>query len=708
MQQTNKTVQKKRFQVEGLDCAGCALHLQEAVAKLPGVQDAKVNFTAEKLQVVYDQATIEVEEIMEAGKRLGYKIVREAAEVAPDREQKWWKNPQYIGVFTCGLLAALAMLCSWLKATELAEGLNLAAIVIGGYPVGKNGLLRLTKGIVDADLLMLVAAIGAVAIGEWSEGAAVVFLFLLGEALEAHTMEKTRRSIRSLMTLAPSEAWLKEAAGEKKVPASEVEVGSLIIVKPGERIPLDGVVMEGISAVNQAPITGESMPVEKVNGDPLYAGTINGQGLLEMQVTKAADDSTLAVIMRRVEEAQAEKAPVEQLIDRFARYYTPLVVLLAALIAAVPPLLFQQEFTPWFYRALVLLVISCPCALVISTPVSIVAAVGNASRQGILIKNGGLLELFNKIKVLAFDKTGTLTVGHPAVTDMKTFSAASETELLALAAAVERFSEHPIAKAIIDRAAGLTLPPATEFSALPGRGAQATLADGQKIYVGSRRLFTDLGLDSGSAAEIVSEWETAGKTVLMVGTADLLYGAVAVADQVREVSRDAVLALKEQGDVKAFLLTGDHAQAAAVVASQTAVDHYYSDLLPDDKVKIVRELAGQYGKVAMIGDGINDTPALAAADIGVAMGAAGSDAALEVADIALLSDDLNKLSYLQQLSRKTMRVIRENIGFSLAVKALFLLGACLGVVNLWLAIFADTGAALLVTLNGMRLLRAIK
>lgn len=492
-----------------------------------------------------------------------------------------------------------------------------------------------------------------------------------------------------------------------RLPVEEIAVGEVIIVRPGERIAMDGVIRSGASAINEATITGESIPVEKSEGDRVYAGTLLAHGALEITVTRSADESTIARITHLVEEAQAAKAPAQQFVDVFASYYTPLVLIAAAGVMLVPWLLFEQPFAPWFYNGLVLLVISCPCALVISTPVSIVAAIGNASRHGVLIKGGAYLEQMGAIRAIAFDKTGTLTQGRPLVTDIIPGAGYSETEVLRTAAAVEKWSEHPLAKAIVERTGGMAgLPASTRFKALVGRGAQAEI-DGRTVFIGNLRLFEERGIEIAEFRQTLGELEQGGKTVMLLGEGDRILGMIAVADAIREDSRQTVQDLHKAGIQHVTMLTGDNNRVAAAIAGKIDLDAFDSDLLPEDKVAAIKRIAEQFDKVVMVGDGVNDAPALATASIGVAMGVAGSDVALDTADIALMTDDLGKLSYLVRLSRKTMAIIRQNIGFSILVKTIFLLSLVLGMANLWLAVLADVGASLLVTLNGMRLMRRI-
>lgn len=695
------------FRLSGLDCADCAAKLEKRIAALAGVQAVTLNFGAGKMTVNH---SIKDQDIIAAVAQAGYQAVtdREAGKAAR-QEVVWWRKPRMLATLASGLLVALAMALEWAgTGEELLVSCYVLAMLTGGYHVAKSGLYSLRSLTPDTNFLMVIAVIGAAAIGEWSEGATVVFLFSLGNALQAYTLDKTRTSIRALMELAPREALVSRNGEELRLPVEEIAVGDVIQVKPGERIAMDGTVQSGVSTVNQAAITGESMAVEKQAGDLVYAGTVNEQGALTIVVTKLAADSTLAKIMHMVEEAQAEKAPLQQVVDVFAKYYTPAVIVAAVGLTVIPPVFFEQPFALWFYRSLVLLVISCPCALVISTPVSIVSAIGNASRRGVLIKGGAYLEQMGKIRAMAFDKTGTLTVGKPRVTDVASWVDAMQAEdVLIMAAAVEKWSEHPLAEAVVAQAGNKKLPPVTNFKALVGRGAQAELA-GRTVYVGNVRLFEELGFTLADRESYLSQLEQQGKTVMLVGAGQEIYGIIAVADTVRAASADAVAALKAAGVEQVVMLTGDNSRVAKAIAQKTGVDAFYAELLPAGKVTALQQMIGRYGKVAMVGDGINDAPALATASVGVAMGVAGSDSALETADIALMADDLGKLAYVMRLSRKTVAVIKQNISFSLLLKLLFVIGTFLGFVNLWLAVLADTGAALLVTLNGMRLVRELK
>lgn len=699
-----KGFHKTVFSISGMDCGDCAVKLEKRIAKIPGVNSAIFNFGAGKLMVEH---VIADSAIMQAVKQAGYGAIREdKAARQPLAETHWWKNARTLATVSSGVTMTIATVFDWLGIAEgVVVWLYALTAIVGGFHVAKSGLYGLRSLTLDMNFLMTAAIVGAAVIGEWSEGAAVAVLFSFGNTLQTYTMDKTRKSIRSLMELAPPEALVRRGKEEVRLHVEDIVVGDIVIVKPGDRIAMDGIVHNGVSAVNQATITGESIPVEKTTGDTVYAGTVNEHGALEITVTKTAENSTLARISHLVEEAQAQKAPSQQFVDVFAKYYTPLVLVAAAGVMVLPWLVFQQPFAPWFYNGLVLLVISCPCALVISTPVSIVSAIGNASRQGVLIKGGAYLEEMGLIKAIAFDKTGTLTQGRPVVTDI-VVSNGSESDFLAMAAGIEKWSEHPLAQAIVARAKGLKLQPATHFKALVGLGAQGVI-DGQTMYIGNVRLFEDLDHDVGPYREVLADLEQQGKTVMLLGTRNRILGMIAVADTLREDSREAINALHRAGMKHIAMLTGDNDRVAKAIAKELNLDSFYSELLPEDKVAAVKKMAGDYGKLVMVGDGVNDAPSLAVATVGVAMGGAGSDVALETADVVLMTDDLSKLAYVVKLSRKTVNIIKENIAFAISIKIIFLVLLAFGMGNLWLAVLADMGASLLVTFNGMRLLRRL-
>jgi Cd2+/Zn2+-exporting ATPase len=620
-----------------------------------------------------------------------------------------WRRREAIFTGISGALLALGLVLSLLtldptllvlfgRTFALSTVLYLASVLFGAYHFARKGLYALKTLSLGINFLMSLAILGAIVIEEYVEAASLAFLFSLAELLEEFSVERARRSLRELIKLAPREARVRRNGKELLCPIEEIAVGEVCIVKPGERIALDGQVLSGSSFVNQAPITGESVPVEKRPGDEVFAGTINYDGYLEITVTKRAKDTTLARIIHLVEEAEAQKAPSERFVDRFARYYTPGVVLVALLVATVPAIFFGAAFSEWFSRALALLVIACPCALLISTPVSIISAITSAARHGVLIKGGVYLEELGQIQTIVFDKTGTLTTGQLTVTDIIPTDSISPTEVLRIAAALERKSQHPIAQAIVrayeERATGEPLPDAQEFTSLTGQGVQAKL-DGTLYRVGRLQLFNADGLALASQA----------KTVIGVGTPDRLLGLIALADSIRPQAHQTVQRLKDLG-IEVVMVTGDNEATARAVAQQLGITHYHAGALPEQKVHEIEHLRSEYGRVAMVGDGVNDAPALAAASVGIAMGAVGSDAALETAHVALMGDDLSKLPYLIELSRRTRRVIQQNIFFSILTKLTLGLGVFPGYVTLVLAVLVgDMGASLAVTGNALRLAR---
>lgn len=589
----------------------------------------------------------------------------------------------------------------------LAYGLS---ILIGGFSLFKTGIKNLLHLEFDMRTLMTIAVIGAAIIGEWGEGATVVILFAISEVLESYSMDKARQSIRSLMDISPKEAFIRRGNKEFIVAVDDIQIGDLLIVKPGQKIAMDGTVTKGRSSVNQAAITGESVPVSKTVDDEVFAGTLNEEGLLEVKVTKHVDDTTIAKIIHLVEEAQAERAPSQAFVDRFAKYYTPAIIFISLLVAILPPLFFAGDWSKWIYQGLAVLVVGCPCVLVISTPVSIVTAIGNAARNGVLIKGGIHLEEMGAVKAIAFDKTGTLTEGIPVVTDYLPQGNSNANDLLSIIAALENGSQHPLAQAIMKKAKQENVPyqdlTIEDFSSITGKGIKGRV-NNQTYYVGSPNLFDEL-LTNGIPLNLkttITELQNRGKTVMVAGTASEILALLAVADEVRESSKSVIQKLHALGIQKTVMLTGDNKGTANAIGQQVGVLDIHSDLLPQDKLTFMKELRNKYDGVAMVGDGVNDAPALAASTVGIAMGGAGTDTALETADIALMADDLGKLPFTLKLSRKALSIIKQNITFSLGIKLVALLLVIPGWLTLWIAIFADMGATLIVTLNGLRLLR---
>lgn len=689
----------------GLDCADCAAKLEKRIKLIPGVEQVQVNFGASKMRVMHAGP---VAEILTTIEKMGYSGKVDEGR-ASGATASFWKTNQYaIPAVISLVILVIATLAEKLGVpVTYTHAFFAVGIVLGGFLPAKNGFSMLINAHeLDMNILMTIAVIGAAFIGAFEEAATVVFLFSFGNALQGYTMDKTRNSIRALMDLTPSEALVKRNGVEAKLPVDDILIGDIVIVRPGERIAMDGKVAAGFSSVNQAPITGESLPVEKTVGDEVYAGTINERGAMDIQVTRVAKDNTLSRIIEMVEEAQGQRAPSQQFVEKFAKYYTPVVIIGAALVVAIPTLIYGQPFHKWFYEAMAMLLVACPCALLISTPVAIVSAIGSAAKSGVLIKGGMYLEEAGALSVIAFDKTGTLTVGKPQVTDVVSVNGYSESEILAIAAAIESRSEHPLGEAILNhaRAKGLTIPPVVNFEAVLGKGAQGVV-EGKAYHIGNARFFNDKELSIGHIEEEIAAFQNEGKTLMILGDQDRILGLIAVADVLRDNSRQALEDLKKVGITKTIMLTGDNQNTAQAIAARVGVDEFRADLLPEDKVAVMKALLTQYHKVAMVGDGVNDAPAMAISTVGIAMGVAGTDAALETADIALMADDLTKLSYTIKLSRKTLSIIKQNITFALVIKVLILLLVIPGWLTLWLAVLGDMGSSLLVTLNGMRLFR---
>ena len=690
------------FKVEGMDCHEEVAILERRLSRLTGLEALDADVVGQRLRIKYDAAKLSASGIAEAVAQTGMRAWLEH-EQPVEPAGAGWRHQLVIG---SGLFLALGLLMKLFAPSAPAWPCFVLSAVLGGIPVGRRALGSARAGVLDINVLMVVAVVGALVLGEWTEAASVVFLFALAQALETRAMERARGAIRALMELAPADAMVRRGATEQRIPVDDVRVGDVVLVRPGDKIPLDGRVTAGESHVNQAPVTGESLPIEKQRGDDVFAGSINGRGALDIEVTRLRSDSTIARIIHLVERAQAQRAPSQTFVDRFARIYTPIVLALAVLVAVVPPLALDGSWNTWFYRSLVLLVISCPCALVISTPVSIVSALAAAARKGVLIKGGARLEQLAAVQCVAFDKTGTLTRGRLQVVEVIAFTGSSRESVVATAAALEARSEHPIGQAILRHALsqGLTIGSADGFQALPGSGAEAVVG-GAPVLAGSRRLFEQRGIGSGELDAALDRLSNQGRSAVFIARDGIAIGAIGVADQPREAARESLDLLRAQGIRTIAMLTGDHAPAAQALGDLLGIDDVRAELLPGDKADAVAALRKAHGTLAMVGDGVNDAPALATADVGIAMGAAGSAAALETADVALMADELPKISYAVRLSRATARNIRINIGFSLALKSAFLVMAIAGTATLWMAVAADMGASLLVIANALRLLK---
>ena len=718
---------RRAFTVKGLDCAEEVGVLRHAVGPLVGGEDhLGFDVLNGRMIVAEDAARVSDARIQAAVAATGMRANRWRADGEDKGGSDDHRRLQILFTSLSGVALLIGVAVHVWRAGGLVAGLSLfaghggqsvplveaiaygAAIVFGARFVVVKAWYAARRLRPDMNLLMVIAVAGAVVIDQWFEAAAVAFLFALSLALESWSVAKARHAISALLDLAPPTVRvLDEGGGERESPAADAAIGTVFVVKPGERIPLDGQVVAGSGAVNQAPITGESAPVLKEPGAEVFAGTIAEDGALEIASTKIATETMLARIIRLVEEAQDRRARSEQWVESFARLYTPAVIVLAIAVFLAPPLFFGGEWADWFYRALVLLVIACPCALVISTPVSIVAALAASARQGVLVKGGAFIELPARLAAIALDKTGTLTRGEASVVAVMPLNDHSERELLERAAALEARSPHPLARAITEHAAarGVAARPAEDVRVLPGKGVVGRF-NNELFWLGSHRYLVERGQETAEVAERAAALAHDGQTVIVIGNERHVCGLIAAADTVRPEAAEFITALRAAGIAHVVMLTGDNAATATAIARRVGIDEVRAELLPEDKVAAVAALVTQYGTVAMVGDGVNDAPAMARASFGIAMGAIGTDAAIETADIALMTDDLAKLPWLIRHSRRTLRIIRENISFALGVKAIFVVLTFVGYATLWGAIAADVGASLLVVANALRLLRA--
>lgn len=706
-----------------MDCAEEVQVLKAELTPIPGVGDLAFDLLHAKLIIEYDPDQTGPDRLRSAIHRTGMKAAEwEEADSVPVPPTHWQTHGRAIMSSLSGVFLLLGFSVHWahtdlLTALDLREGAAVTtlaaafycmAILTGGWHILPKALITARHLRPDMNLLMTVAVIGAIGIGKWFEAASVAFLFSLSLALEAWSVGRARHSISALMAMVPPKARIlcPHDKKEELVDVGRVAVGTMVIVRPGEKFPLDGRVLHGTTHVNESPITGESMPVAKETGSEVFAGTINGDGAIEFESTKPARDTTLARIVKLVGAAQSRRSPSEQFVEVFARYYTPAILALAVAVALLPPSMAGQSWSAWFYSALALLVIGCPCSLVISTPISIVAALAGAARHGVLVKGGLYMEEPAKIKALAFDKTGTLTEGRPQVVRTVPLNGHTESELLSIAASIESRSEHHLARAIVQAAQERDLPvnPAAQYQALPGKGATAHL-NGDAYWVGSHRYLSERGMETEALMKQVNDLSVPGVSVVTLGNDEHVCGLIAVADRVRSHAAEAVESLRNAGIGHLVMLTGDNRQTAAAVARDLRMDEVHAELLPEDKVAAVEKLVAVHGHVAMVGDGVNDAPAMARASLGIAMGAAGTDVALETADIALMTGDLTRLPWLVRHSRRCVKIIRQNIVLSLVIKSMFLALALSGHPSLWAAIAADMGVSLLVVANALRLLK---
>lgn len=714
------------YKIKGMDCAEeISILKKEMGPKVGGEDRLSFDLLNGKMRVDTSASEITDEEVIRSVKQTGMEAIpcRDYQNQSQQKQSFWSQHGRFVlctasGIFlVSGFLSHTLHHGIWdaLTLTQSARHefpfhsliLYCIAMVCGGWYVFPKALYSLKQLQPDMNLLMTVAVFGAIAIGEWFEGATVTFLFAFSLLLESWSVSRARRAIGSLVELSPLTARCKTEANEiEEKPVEEVKIDTIIMVYPGEKIPLDGIIQKGTSQINQAPITGESVPVHKIEGDEVFAGTINEDSTIEFQVTKESSDTTLARIIQLVEEAQSRRAPSEQWVEKFARYYTPAMMFLAIAVALFPPIFVGGDWIAWLYEGLVILVIACPCALVISTPVSIVAGLTAAARQGVLVKGGIFLEQPAKLEAIAFDKTGTLTYGKPIVQEIMPMNGKTEEEVLVTASALESHSDHPLARAIMQKVKekNLSYESAKEFTLLKGKGAEG-LVDGNTVWIGSHRLLHEKNLENSELHNKIEEIEDTGHSVVVLGDDHTIWGLVSIGDEVRDTAKSVIQDLQNLGIKELLMLTGDNQGTAKAISDSIGMTEYKAEMLPEDKVEAVEQLVKQYKTTAMIGDGVNDAPAMARSSMGIAMGAAGTEAAIETADIALMSDDISNIPWLIKHSRRTLAIIKQNIIFALGVKSLFLILAFMGLATLWMAIAADMGASILVIFNALRLLQ---
>lgn len=706
----NQTIE---LRVANLDCEHEAAAIERGMAGFPGLIELKVYPKSAKVAMAYDSAATQPEALRGRLEALGFPVQKGPGMAG---QPKPWRNPKILTSMAAGMLLLVGWLLSLAGAPAVVSTLlYLVAIIIGGYYFGREAIEELIfERRIGIELLMSVAAIVAAAMGQAVEGAMLVFLYSISEAAEGYTEEKTRAAIKALMGLAPKVALVRRAGEEREIPVEELAIGDVFIVRPGQSIATDGVILMGASSINQAPVTGESVPVEKRIEDPVFAGSINGEGALEVRATKTSADNTLARIIHLVEEAQEKKGKSQRFIERFGARYSPLVLLVGILVAVLPPLLSAAPWTIWLTRATVFIVAAAPCALVISIPITMVATLGTGARQGVLIKGGVHIEELAKVKVVAMDKTGTLTRGEPEVTDVVLFRqdadrmANSQQEFVAIAAGIERRSGHPLAQAIIRFAEQQGIRPVelTDFRSLTGAGAVARL-DGRIFTIGSPDMFhSKFAASLERAWEDINRLQSEGKTVVVLGDEEAPWGMIAIRDNIRLNARQAIEAMRAAGVERIVMLTGDNERTAQAIAKELGIDEVYANLRPEDKASRVRDLAEHYGHVAMVGDGVNDAPALAEATVGVAMGAAGSDVALETADVALMADDLEKLAYAFRLAKRNRTVVSQNLALATVVITALVIGAVAGIFSLPVAVLGHEISELVVIGSGLRMLRS--
>ncbi|MEQ6961436.1 heavy metal translocating P-type ATPase [Staphylococcus arlettae] len=702
IQNTQSQSTQTTFIIKGMDCGNCAKTVEKHVLNLPYVKDAQVNFSTGKLQASVERQN--EKNIIKEVAKIGYTATLQNNKKDEEQKLRLFTKPIISAIFILiGLLMSITTL-----PIELSYILYTIAILVSGMKPFKSAFYSLKSKSLDMNVLMTVAVIGAMLIGEFFEGAIVIFLFTIGTLLQTISIDKTRNSIQSLMELTPNTANLFTQKGIISKDLHEIHVGDIILVKPGERIPLDGTITEGTSSLNQSPITGESIPVDKTTNDNVYAGSINENGTLKIKVTTLVEDTTLSKIIEMVESAQENKAPAQAFIDKFSEIYTPVAFVLALLVMLIPPMLALGSWGEWFYKGLELLVIACPCALVISTPVAIVTAIGNAAKNGVLIKGGNYLEALGSLNAIAFDKTGTLTEGKPKVTAVQYIESDVQT-LLQLALSLESYSTHPISKAIVGYTSKLNISPkhVSDFENITGKGIKGKI-DNQIIYAGNQSLIASINPKIKTHASMFSHYEKQGYTIIIISSTTTLYGLITIEDPLRENIKSTIHQLQKYNIKNTVMLTGDHQETANKIAALAGIRETYAKLMPKDKLSAIEDLQKRGYRVGMIGDGINDAPALAQSDVGIAMGGVGSDTAMQTANIVLMSDNLQQLPKSISISKKAKTIIKQNIYFSVIIKLIAFILVFPGLLTLWLAVLSDTGAAILVILNSLRLLKLKK
>ena len=686
--------QEQIFLVSGICCADCAKNFESELNDIDTIKSADLNILTGKLKI---DGQIELTELRKLGQKENYQIDYYNNQVLAV-PKKYYHAKEFLVMVLAGTLLLLAIVFEKMQiGGQLSVGLYLLAIISGGWNNFKKGFYSLQQKKLNMSVLMSVAIIGACIIGQYEEGATVAFLYAISELLENWSTEKSRQSIRNLMDLTPAKAIVKRGREMVELLVGDVNVGDIILIKPGAKIPLDGSVVSGESAVDEAHISGEALPRDKKIGADVFAGSINTYGFLEVAVNKLAQDSTIAKIINLVENAQSQKSPMQKFIEKFAEIYTPVVMVLAVMVGVIPPLLYDGDYIGWLYRALALLVVACPCALVISTPIAVVSAIAQAAKNGVLIKGGIHLEGLADINAIAFDKTGTITKGEPKVQNVISLSNIGENDILQIAASLESLSEHHLARAITadSKDKQINLENVYNFIAIPGQGVKGVIK-GQEYLVGNTKLFNNISPE-------INQLEQQGYSVIIVGTATTILGVITISDYLKDNIKPVIKRFLQK-NIAVSMLTGDNSAVATLVATESGIKEFFANLLPEEKMLVIKKMK-ESKKVAMVGDGINDAPALAIADIGIAMGKKGTAVALETADVVLMKDDIAKLDYVMELSKRTKNIIKQNITFALLIKFLAIISVFPGYLTLWLAILADMGATVIVTLNSMRLLK---